>query len=58
MEWWNWHPMPAPLPRGFMDDDTSHKETKEWMDRATNYINELHEKIENLQKEVDDLKSD
>lgn len=48
--------MPAPLPRGFNDGDTSHKETKDWMNRATDYIDELHERIDELEKELDELK--
>jgi len=41
-KWWNFHPIIAPLPRGFMDDDRSHKEAKEWMNRATDEIERLH----------------
>lgn len=40
-KWWQLHPMIAPLPRGFADEDTSHKRAKDWMNRATDHIEAL-----------------
>lgn len=43
IKWHQLHPMIAPLPKGFFDDDTSHQEAKDWMDRATDYITRLED---------------
>jgi hypothetical protein len=48
IEWWQLHPMIAPLPRGFADEDTSHKKAKEWMNRATDRIDELEAALRRL----------
>ena len=47
-KWWKWHPIIAPLPRGFMDEDKSHKETREWMKSATAHIEAQEAEIERL----------
>ena len=41
LEWWQLHPIIAPLPRGFMDTDKSHAEAKAWMNKATYEIERL-----------------
>ncbi len=43
--WWQLHPLIAPLPRSFMDSDTSHKQAKEWMHAATEEIERLTEEL-------------
>lgn len=48
MDWWNLHPITAPLPKGFMDGDTSHKETRDWMQQATLEIERLRAVIKYL----------
>ena len=45
IQWWQLHPIIAPLPKGFMDEDKSHKEAKEWMNRATEHIDKLEEAL-------------
>lgn len=49
-KWWDFHPIITPLPRGFMDDDDSHKEAKEWMNRATDEIESLRAREERLRE--------
>jgi hypothetical protein len=50
IKWWQFHPMIAPLPKGFFDEDKSHAEAKAWMHRATNYIEQLEAENERLTK--------
>lgn len=47
-KWWQLHPMIAPLPRGFADEDTSHKRAKDWMNRATDHIEALEAALSEL----------
>jgi hypothetical protein len=54
-KWWQLHPMIAPLPRGFADEDTSHKQAKEWMNRATDHIEQLEAALDQL---LDDMGED
>jgi hypothetical protein len=48
-QWYHLHPIIAPLPKGFMDNDPSHKEAKKWMLRATDELDRMAEWIDLFQ---------
>lgn len=48
-KWWHLHPIIAPLPKEFMDNDPSHKEAKEWMLRATEDLDRMEAWLELIQ---------
>jgi len=50
IKWWELHPIIAPLPKGFMGENASHKEAKDWMNRATDRIAELEEALREIAK--------
>ena len=56
VKWWQFHPIIAPLPKGFFDEDQSHVDAKAWMRRATNYIEQLEAENERLTKLTKDSK--
>jgi hypothetical protein len=56
VKWWQFHPIIAPLPKGFFDEDKSHAEAKAWMRRATNYIEKLEAENQRLTKLTKDSK--
>lgn len=56
MDWYNFHPIIAPLPKGFNDKDSSHKEAQEWMNKATDEIERLMDENEKLQDIIEKYK--
>jgi hypothetical protein len=53
--WWMLRPIIAPLPHGFMDDDRSHKEAREWMNKAADEIERLRAREARLRKALQDI---
>lgn len=54
-KWWRFHPIIAPLPQGFLDGNTSHKDAREWMKRATAHIEELEKRLSILNERIKEL---